>query len=93
MCTVCGAESAHVWNVLVDSLLKTEMGSTPSPWRTFPPSCVLLAPDLRGLSAALGAVVLDHIVGHPVDFGRPALSQGLVEFLPELLQRLLVCFT
>lgn len=46
-----------------------------------------------GSQLLLGAVVLDHVVGHPVDFGRPALSQGLVEFLPELLQRLLVGFT
>lgn len=32
-------------------------------------------------------------MGHPVDFGCPALSQGLVEFLTELLQRLVVRFT
>lgn len=48
---------------------------------------------LYGVSAALGAVVFGHIVGHPVDFGGPALSQSLVKFLTELLQRLVVCFT
>lgn len=46
-----------------------------------------------GGSAALGAIVFSHIVGHPVDFGSPALSQGLVKFLTELLQRLVVRFT
>lgn len=47
----------------------------------------------QGGSAALGAIVFSHIVGHPVDFGSPALSQGLVKFLTELLQRLFVRFT
>ena len=55
--------------------------------------CVLLAPDLTGVVAALGAVVFGHIVGHPVDFGCPALSQGLVKLLTELLQCLFVRLT
>lgn len=49
-------------------------------------------PSVCGGSAALRAIVFSHIVGHPVDFGSPALSQGLVKFLTELLQRLVVRF-
>lgn len=50
-------------------------------------------PASRGVSGALGSVVLGHIVGHPVDLGSPALSQGLIKLLSELLQRLFIRFT
>ena len=47
-------------------------------------------PHPAGGAAALGAVVLGHVVSHPVDLGGPALSQRLVKLLAELLESLLV---
>lgn len=61
------------------------------------PSCALThfftVSSFRAPPAALGAVVFGHIVGHPVDFGCPALSQRFVELLAKLLQRLIIGFS
>lgn len=82
---------AHVSDTLLNSLLPTRLLGAPFPSRT-----LLSPPDLRPLTCegllSLGAVVFGHVVGHPVHFGGPALSQSLVELLPELLQRIVVCF-
>lgn len=104
MWTVCGAESAQVWD-FADRFPSLNLGGdehhpvplahlssshhTLSPWAV---SLSRLTPGGGGVWAALGAVVFGHVVGHPVDFGGPALSQGLVELLAELLQRLVVRF-
>lgn len=100
MFTLCTVESAHVWDILIPffnpgwfspCFLGAPFPSHPLP-HCFTVSSRPLA-FVGGVSAALGAVVFGHIVGHPVDFGGPALSQSLVKFLTELLQRLVVCFT
>lgn len=51
----------------------------------------VLGPDQK--FSVLRPVVFGYIVGHPVNFGSPALSQGLVKLLPKLLQGLIICFT
>lgn len=64
-----------------------------TPLSSHAPTLPTTPPSVWRGSAALRAIVLRHVVSHPVDFGGPALSQGLVEFLTELLQRLVVRFT
>lgn len=54
---------------------------------------VSLAPTHVDVSRVLRAVVFGHVVGHPVDFGCPALSQGFVKLVAKLFQCLLVRFT
>lgn len=98
--SVSGPESAPFWDILPVSLLEIWVAVTLSSWHTLPPSHTLLLTLDRlamggrgGFIVALGAVVFGHIVCHPVDFGRPTLSESLIELLAELLQGLIISLT